>query len=567
MAESSIIKEFLVALGFKVDEEQFKKFDEGLGRATKGVVALGAAVLTLGTTMAYGVEKFANNLERLYFASKRTGESATQLRAFTRAAQDFGVSQDEAMSSVESFSRYIRNNPGAAGFLGVTTHFDANGNLTNGFEALMQFGKRLASMPTYLANQYASQAGISDNLMLAFRDPSFAQNVKSVYDRLNNAGFDKAARDAHEFMVQLRETGDYLVVLGTQVYEAITKQLGGGLKELNAWMRAHGKEITQEIVDGFNKLIAIGAEVKTFLTWLLDKFIELDKATDGWSTKILGVVIAFRVLFGMNLLGLFGSLTAEIVRFGLALAGVEAVATRGSIGAMVGQLARAAGLMRILTPVGAVAGGFGLGWLLDKYFPNNVLARGGAGLGAQLFHAYGGEQEKDTINYLDQSGLPHSSVLGIAAALARESGFDAHRQQLGGPAYGLEQLEPARQAEFQRLMGKDIHESNLQEQVQFLIREMHEGRDSGARSAWSLLKSGTDNPWDASEIFTRLVLRPANVEDAVAKDRRYVENHYSSQATFHVDGSKSPKETADTIESRLQAQWSDLTRNGAPVAQ
>src|SRR5579863_4079134 len=112
MADSNIIKEFLVLLGFRVDEPALKKFENGIVQATKVTFALGAAVEAVAVSVGIGVAKFAANLEQLYFAANRTHASATQLRAFGRTAQGMGVSLEEATGSIENLQHFIRTTPG-----------------------------------------------------------------------------------------------------------------------------------------------------------------------------------------------------------------------------------------------------------------------------------------------------------------------------------------------------------------------------------------------------------------------------------------------------------------------
>lgn len=92
MAESVVIREFLVALGFKVDEKGLKNFTEGVEGATKGVTRLITTISGAALTLGAGVSAFASKLERLYFVSQRTGAAATSLRAFDFAARNLGVS-------------------------------------------------------------------------------------------------------------------------------------------------------------------------------------------------------------------------------------------------------------------------------------------------------------------------------------------------------------------------------------------------------------------------------------------------------------------------------------------
>jgi hypothetical protein len=82
-----------------------------------------------------------------------------------------GGSVDAARGSLENLSRFMRNNPGAEGFLnrlGVQTR-DASGNMRDMASIFTGVGQRLSSMPYYRANQYAQMLGIDENTLMAMR--------------------------------------------------------------------------------------------------------------------------------------------------------------------------------------------------------------------------------------------------------------------------------------------------------------------------------------------------------------------------------------------------------------
>ena len=131
MADSGMIREFLVALGFRVDQKGLKSFTDGVEAATKSVEKLVATVTGSALAVGAGVTAFASRLEGLYFVAQRTGASAQGLRAFEFAAKNMGISAGTAAGSIENLARFLRNNPGGENYLkslDVQTR-DANGQL------------------------------------------------------------------------------------------------------------------------------------------------------------------------------------------------------------------------------------------------------------------------------------------------------------------------------------------------------------------------------------------------------------------------------------------------------
>jgi hypothetical protein len=115
VSESSVIREFLVKLGFKTDEAALQSFEKGIDRATKTVVGLAVAIEATAVAVAAGVARFASNLEALYFASIRTNTAAANLQAYDLAVQNFGGSAGEATASIEGLAHALRVNPGNEG--------------------------------------------------------------------------------------------------------------------------------------------------------------------------------------------------------------------------------------------------------------------------------------------------------------------------------------------------------------------------------------------------------------------------------------------------------------------
>ncbi|KKL38620.1 mannosyl-glycoprotein endo-beta-N-acetylglucosamidase [Burkholderia contaminans FFH2055] len=298
MADSVVIREFLVALGFKVDEKGLKNFKEGVEGTTKGVKQLIATVSGAALTVSAGVAAFASKLERLYFVAQRTGAAETSLKSLEFAARNFGVSSEQAIGTVENLARMLRNVPGSEGLLqqmGVQTR-DANGKLRDSVDLLTDLGSQLAKLPQYEANAYGGVFGIDENLLLAMRNGDFDKYVKQYREMSQSTGLDKASSDAHKFMVSLRGLGTSFENLGIRVEGAMLQKIGPQLERFQRWMDEHGEEIANRITDVATAVVNAAAAMAPVLAWLADKFVELDRGTDGWSTKILLLGLALKAL-------------------------------------------------------------------------------------------------------------------------------------------------------------------------------------------------------------------------------------------------------------------------------
>lgn len=353
MADSVVIREFLVALGFKVDEKGLKNFKEGVEGTTKGVKQLIATVSGAALTVSAGVAAFASKLERLYFVSQRTGASAANLRGFEFAARNMGVSAEAATGTIENLARFLRNNPAGEGYLlatlGVQTR-KANGELRDMVDIMSDLGKSLANKPTWLASQYGNILGIDENLLLAMRNGDFEKFLKQYREMSKTTGLDKAADDSHRFMTQLRGLGTTFENLGIRVEGAMLQKIGPQLERFQRWVDEHGDEIAAKIGDIANTLLKVAEAVGPPLGKLVDLLLELDRATDGWSTKILLLGVALKALGVFKIVGGLWKIAAALRAGGAAASGAT-----GLLSAMGLELAA-------LASSAAAVGAAFLGW-------------------------------------------------------------------------------------------------------------------------------------------------------------------------------------------------------------
>lgn len=352
MADSVVIREFLVALGFKVDQKGLKNFKEGVEDVTKGVTQLIAMISGAALTVSAGVAAFASKLERLYFVSQRTGASASNLRGFEFAARNMGVSAEAATGTIENLARFLRNNPAGEGYLatlGVQTR-KANGELRDTVDIMSDLGGALAKKPTWLASQYGNILGIDENLMLAMRNGDFEKLLKQYREMSKTTGLDKAADDSHRFMTQLRGLGTTFENLGIRVEGAMLQKIGPQLDRFQKWMDKHGDEIANRIADIANAVLKAAEVMGPPLAWLADKFVELDRGTDGWSTKILLLGVALKALGVFRIAKGIWKIVAALRAGGAAAGG-----TTGLLSAMGVELAA-------LASSAAAVGAAFLGW-------------------------------------------------------------------------------------------------------------------------------------------------------------------------------------------------------------
>lgn len=321
------IKDFLVSLGFSVDDAGAKKFGSVLAGTTANVIKMGLAVEGVALSVVAFTAKIASGLDNLYWASQRTGATVQGIQSIGYAVSQVGGSVDAARSSLESLSRFIRNNPGAEGFLnrlGVQTR-DASGNMRDMAAIFTGVGQKLSGMPYYRANQYAQMLGIDENTLMAMRrgvgqfSAQYSEMVKAI-------GFnaDQAALSSNRFMTSLKSLGEMAGMARDKIGSNLADGLAGQIDNLR-----------KKIIENFPKIEVTITKVIKGILWLgeivgrgafrivdgvgdiIEWWGKLDAETKTLIEVIGGLVVAMRILNSTFWMSPIGLITGLIVALGL----------------------------------------------------------------------------------------------------------------------------------------------------------------------------------------------------------------------------------------------------------
>ena len=275
------LKDFLISLGFKVDEAGARKFDAVVAGTTLKAIELGVKVEAAALSVVAFTAKIASGLDDLYWASQRTGATVEGIKQIGYAVSQVGGSVDGARGSLENLARFMRNNPGAEGFLnrlGVQTR-DASGNMRDMATIFTGVGQRLSSMPYYRANQYAQMLGLDENTLMAMRRGigQFSGEYTAMAKAIDyNA--DVAAVSSNKFMTSLRSFGLMAGMARDKIGSSLADGLAGSLDRLR-----------RQILENFPKIEgAITGTVKGIL-WagemvgrVIYRLIQLGQGISDW---------------------------------------------------------------------------------------------------------------------------------------------------------------------------------------------------------------------------------------------------------------------------------------------
>ncbi len=281
MADS--IKEYLIGLGFNLDLQGFKRFNEMLADTGKGFLILGERSLAVASAVGIAVERVASNYESLYYLSQRTGTAVAR-----SASHGLRLHADRSPGRrCEVDGRRPRygfaDNPGNSALLqmlGVGGGGDANSQA-------MSLVRNLSHLPFYVASQYAGMFGISPQQLLMMEQglPDLERAEADHIKRLQEAGLntDRLADRSHQFMTDLRKLEDEFGIVKDVIADDFIQPADWVIRQLE---------------------------------WLTEEFTAVDKASDHWLSTLgaiaasLGALAALRRSLGW-IAGLFGAKTAE----------------------------------------------------------------------------------------------------------------------------------------------------------------------------------------------------------------------------------------------------------------
>jgi lysozyme len=341
MAES-VLKSFVVSLGFKINDQQFRNFNEGLLKISKGTTellrnfkALGEATALSTTAIGASLVAVAKPLESMYYLAQRTGASAKEIDVLGYSFEQLGMSAETAGALIDKMAQARRTRPGLNGILGM---LGVDPGQTDNAKTMVQLITQLRNMDVksggknhYVASQYASMFGVDEATFKRIEDnfPTWVAMMQQRQDMLAKDGYDpqKSSVAGVAFMRQFNE------------------------------MKTAVTDFAKKLE---TSLMPIGI---TVMGWIKDVAIELgkaDTATGGWSTRILALALSLKTLStALSLLGRATGISGALKGLGK-VAGIGGGAAEGGAvaageagaGVAAGEAtAGAGGLMALIGPM------------------------------------------------------------------------------------------------------------------------------------------------------------------------------------------------------------------------
>jgi len=496
------LQEYLIQLGWRVDEPSFKKFLNAVSQTGALTAQVGSVALETATAIELMVSRVARQYEALYYVSRRTGQSVQYIQSTQFAFRQIGLSADDATASIESMAATLRTQPWLRALFG-------------GASTPQQVASRLgqSGLPYFLQARFAEMIGMDEKTLFHLQQ------------------FAAVEADAQEdFARRQREAG-----IDPGKFALQAKDFGRALNTVESDLEIFGDRMA---IDFFKPVMEGIDAVSKIVQWLN----RADVATKGW----LGTI--------ETLIGTTGGLwiVEKILSRLLGFGGATIT------GAVASGVARAVGGGAILRGAGAAGGAvFGgaagyvtgpLGWLLASTTAanqdeanrpwNQPLGPPGAGGGGSTTAANqdeanrpwnqplgppgagGGGSPTDRLNqgikFFMEQGYSREAATGIMAGLFYESDktlSPTAKNMAGGGqgAHGIGQWRAERLAAFKRIFDKDVWDATYEEQLQFQAMELAgKTGDFGATRAGQLLRSGKLTAGQAAGTFINLSERPGD---------------------------------------------------------
>ncbi len=576
MAGTNILKEFLVKIGFKVDEAQFRNFQESLKRTAQGAsevakefVKVGAATTAGLTASALVVHKFSQSLTALYYSAQRTGASAKELKVLEYGFEQIGLTADDARGSVEALASARRNNPGTNGLL---ASFGIDPSQVDNAKVLVALLEKLRSMPKELRGRYGDVFGLNEGVInqVALNNSEMISAMQRREQFFKTSGYDpdKASIEAVKLTRAWNEA--------SMVYQTMFEQMAV-------------------------RLLPVAERFIDVLEGIADWLGKTDKATGGWVTKLgaLGIVL-MPILTALKVAGagtLFTKGAGLLFRGGAAAGAGGAAAAEGGAGLLgfVGwPLLIAAAVAAALVWMGShpeqVRKAAGAAWDWTKKAAGAIGGEIKAGVQAAQGAA------KSSGGYLKALSLQPGVIGDLARLVGRFEGFRDHvyNDIAGKATYGYGHKVKAGEnmagVDPVSLFMSDLKQSlaavaryvkvKLTDNQRKALADLEYNIGAGAFAKSTLVrKLNSGDVSGASNEFARwnkvLVNGHYAANDSLSRRRaseaqlfRTPDNkNLNLHTTITVEGADNPRETAREVGREQKRTYADIVRNFAPAYQ
>ncbi len=247
MSDQAVLREYLIALGFKVNNLAQTKFQMGVDKMDKRVGMLGKTIIGVTAAATTMTTVFAREMEKMYYLSRRVKSSVGNIQALEFAGGQIGVGAERMRGALEGMARSIRSNPGLVGLLNQLGVQVQGRDMS---DVLTDFVTQLKKMPSYKAQAYAGLFGIDPDTLFMLEDGldkmKEADALRKRMAAEANVDLDAAAKAGRDFSNSMKEVWERVGLIGTRIsmevlssLQKMANFLNSNLDSMNRWLGQH----------------------------------------------------------------------------------------------------------------------------------------------------------------------------------------------------------------------------------------------------------------------------------------------------------------------------------------
>jgi len=576
------LREYLIQLGFRVDDTTWRKYVGAVSTAGKTTAELGSAAVEAATAIEVAVAGIARQYQSLYYLGQSTGKSIGVIQSYQYGMKQIGVSADDAAGAIESMAETARTLPGVGGMFGGATDPEAVVEQLQHAHVMYAVAKQMAALR-------GVPGGVFERLWLLTPEDRTRQKKSQ----------DDFTRWLHEAGVDSKDFGNRVV------------EVNSALNDLEGHLEVAG----QRFFTDFSHPVAVGLGYVGKATEYVTK---ADRATNGWLVTLTSLAATFggSTFLTSLLLKPFGINVSSTMRggFGLMLRGIP-LAIAGVLAYEIGKevleqdksgtvlsdevkkrLDGQPQWKRWAVELPTIIGN----WIGENIFGvdpsvTHPSLPGAPGPGKPLdltpaarrrrgrpeVHAMArGVEDRMSqgMQMLVDAGYSPEAAEGIMSGLYYESDRTLDNRAFnpaggGRGARGVPQLRGERLDEFRSKFGKDISEADFREAMEYVIWALAgKGKDVGAGRAGADLKTPGVRAGESAKIFLREFERPGPAGEREVADaadlaerlsrRRLAEG--GSPVAAPIAGEREVVDAADLAERLTRHRLAETPAPAAP---
>lgn len=324
------IKEFLVGLGFNIDEAGLRNFTSSITNASLSAAALGAAVVAASAAIVGGVSSVAKGFDDLDQLAQKYNTTASSIDDFVDSASMVGIGGEAAESALASMNKVVGEAALGIGRgkvvlekLGIQA-VDTAGKVRPVTDVMSDLQNKLAGLQRGQAMTIMEKLGLDPQLLRLFNgelgDIAKIQDEMSKNDFSVGFDFDNAIKESKAFqksMIAMKTQANLTWHFFTTLWESLAvkimpkvregvERIGRAFEDIRRKFQDNGAQIVSAIAPILDVIIRLSSSflqlfgrligvVSSVLDRIFDGLSRINAATDGWAGYLAAALIAWRV--------------------------------------------------------------------------------------------------------------------------------------------------------------------------------------------------------------------------------------------------------------------------------